>query len=91
MSTIEISTKAKEYRELQQFIKQLEDEAEALKAAIVAEMEAQQTDTIHTDLFTIKYTEYQSSRLDGKSLKSELPEIAARYTKTTTARRFQVA
>jgi predicted phage-related endonuclease len=91
MSTIEISTRAKEYKELQQFIKQLEDEAETIKAAIIAEMEAQQTDSITTDLFTVKYTTYTSNRVDTTALKNELPDIAARYTKTTEARRFQIA
>lgn len=31
------------------------------------------------------------SRVDTTALKKELPEIAARYTKTTTARRFTFA
>ena len=32
-----------------------------------------------------------SSRVDTTRLKKDLPEIAARYTKTTTARRFTFA
>lgn len=91
MSTIEISTKAKEYKELQNFIKQLQDEADTLKAAITAEMEATGTDTMTTDLFTIRWTEYQSARVDTTALKKELPDVAARYTKTSIAKRFQVA
>jgi len=91
MTTIEISTKAKEYKELQNFIKQLQEEADAIKTAITAEMEAENTDTVATDLFTIRWTEYQSARVDTTALKKELPDIAARYTKTTTVKRFQVA
>jgi len=91
MSNKDISTKAKEYKELQQFIKQLEEEADGIKAAIIAEMEAQQTDTMQTDMFTIRYTAYKSSRVDTTALKKELPDVAARYTKTTECRRFQVA
>ena len=91
MSNVEIATKIKEYKELQVFIKQLEDEAEAAKAAIIAEMEAQNTDSIQTDLFTVRYTSYKSDRVDTSALKKELPEVAARYTKTTEARRFSVA
>ena len=37
MTNAEIINKIKEYKELQVFIKQLEDEAEAAKAAIIAE------------------------------------------------------
>ena len=91
MSVNEISTKAREYKELQNFIKQLQEEADALKAEITAHMDAQGADTVKTDLFTIRWTAYQSSRVDTSSLKNELPDIAARYTKTTTARRFAVA
>lgn len=91
MSTFEITNKAREYREIQAMIKQLEDEAEALKAAITAQMDAQNTDTVQADIFTIKWTVYSSSRVDTAALKKELPDVAARYTKTTEARRFQVA
>jgi len=91
MSSTELTTKARDYRELQAMIKELEAEADALKAAIIAEMEARGADTLQADVFTIKYTAYSSNRVDTTALKKELPDIAARYTKTTAARRFQVA
>ena len=37
------------------------------------------------------YKTVTSSRVDTTALKKDLPEIAARYTKTTTARRFTFA
>jgi predicted phage-related endonuclease len=86
-----LTTKAREYREIMAMIQELEEEAETLKAAMIAEMEVQKVDTLQADIFTIRYTKYQSSRLDASALKKELPDIAARYTKTTEARRFQVA
>lgn len=89
MSNIELTAKAKTYRELQTMIKELEAEAEAVKAVIIANMG--ERDTVQTDIFTIKYTVYQTSRVDTSALKNELPDIAARYTKTVEARRFQVA
>ena len=91
MTMLEITGKAKEYRELQVMIKQLEEEAEALKADMICELEAQGTDTLQADIFTIKYTAYKSSRVDTTALKNELPDIAARYTKISEAHRFQVA
>ncbi|MDL2281371.1 hypothetical protein LJC10_05920 [Selenomonadales bacterium OttesenSCG-928-I06] len=91
MTTLEINGKAKTYRELQTYIKQLEEEAEELKAVITAEMAARGVEVLEADVFTIRYTKYQSSRLDTATLKEELPEIASRYTKTVEARRFQVA
>lgn len=91
MSSTEILAKAKEYKEVIQFIKQLEAEAETLKVAIVAEMEAREKDTIETDLFTIKYIEYKNTRFDSKSFKATHAELYEQYIKTTAARRFQVA
>jgi predicted phage-related endonuclease len=91
MSSTEMTSKVREYKELQIFIKQLEEEADALKAAITAEMDARQTDSLVVDVFTVKWTAYTSSRIDTTAIKRELPDVAARYTKTTEARRFQVA
>ena len=91
MTIVEITGKAKEYREVQAMVKQLEEEAEALKAEMITELEAQGVSTLQADVFTIKWMPYSSSRVDTTALKKELPEIAERYTKITEARRFQVA
>lgn len=90
MGTNELTTKIRNLKELQIFIKQLEEEAEGVKAEIIAEMNARQADTITVDVFTVKYTAYQSSRLDTTALKKAMPELAERFTKTTEARRFQI-
>ena len=86
---MDLTTKAKEYKELQVFIKQLEEEAEALKAAIIDGMGGR--DTVHVDIFTIRNTTYTSNRVDTTAFKKEMPDVAARYTKSYEARRFQVA
>jgi len=91
MTTIDITKAAKDYRELQAMIKELEAEAEAIKATLTAEMTAQGVDTLVADIFTVKFTAYTSNRIDTTALKAELPDVAARYTKTSEARRFQVA
>ena len=91
MTTIDITKAARDYREIQAMIKELEAEAEAIKTNITAHMDAQQTDTLQADIFTIKYTAYTTQRIDTTAIKKELPDIAARYTKTSEARRFQVA
>ena len=91
MTQVEITQKARQFRELQIFIKQLEEEAEALKADMIGELQAQGVDTLQADVFTIKLTAYKSSRVDTTALKTELPDIAARFTRTSEAYRFQVA
>ena len=91
MSRIELATKAKDYRAIQAMIQELQDEADAIKAEIIGEMKRQGTDTIQADIFTIKWTEYTTSRIDTAALKAALPELAEQFSITSTARRFQVA
>ena len=91
MTTQDKLTIIREYKELKAMMSELETEAEALKQRMIVEMEALQTDTFKVDYFTVKYTPYKTSRIDTAALKNELPEIAARFTKTTETKRFQVA
>jgi predicted phage-related endonuclease len=91
MTINDVVTKVREYKELQAFIKQLEEEADAIKTALIAEMEAKNIDTMQADIFTIKYATYTNNRIDTAALKKDMPEIAAKFTKTTEARRFSVA
>ena len=86
-----MNEKAREYRELQAMIKELEAEAEALKQAMIHEMDVLKVDTLHAGEYTIRWSIYESSRLDTTALKKALPEVAAQFTKQATATRFQVA
>ena len=40
--------------------------------------------------YKVSWKTFTSSRVDTTALKKELPEIAAQYTKQTTARRFSI-
>ena len=40
--------------------------------------------------YKVGWKTFTSSRIDTTALKKELPDIAARYTKQTTARRFSI-
>ena len=91
MSTMELTTKVKELKELEAFIKQAQEEAEAIKDTIKAVMKANGVDEMKIDVYTIRNKLVKSSRLDSKSLKAELPEIAERYTVATESVRFTVA
>jgi len=91
MTADDMENTAMAYRDIQAKIKELEAEAELLKTFITTVMDAKQVDTMQAGIFTIRYTLYESSRLDITALKNELPDVAARYAKTTETRRFQVA
>jgi len=90
MSTPELTDAARQYREVQVFIRELQDEADELKAQITAEMEYRGVDTLQADIFTIKHTAYTTNRIDTTALREDMPAVAARYTRTTTAHRFTV-
>jgi len=80
----------RQLKELTAFIKELEQEAEIHRQAIIDEMTAQHTDSLQIDVFTVKWTPYSSSRVDTTALKRELPEVAERFTKITETRRFAI-
>ena len=91
MSVIEITTAAAEYRELQAQIKNLEEQADTLKQAMIKEMDARQADKVQAGAYEIRYTLVESSRLDSAKLKADHADLCAAYTKRTTSTRFQVA
>lgn len=91
MGTIELNGKIKELRSLRRMADELAGEIEALQDAIKAEMTARSVDELTGDDWKVTWKEVTSNRLDSVSLKKELPDIAARYTKASVSRRFTLA
>lgn len=89
MSTNEIKAKAAELKELKAMREELEAEITAIEEEIKAEMGEQEQ--ITAGPFKITWKPITSSRLDSVALKKALPDVAARFTKTITTRRFTVA
>lgn len=79
----------KELVELRRMREELEAEITALEDGIKAEMGDREQ--ITAGAYKVTWKPITSSRLDTTALKAELPEIAARFMKQTTARRFTVA
>ena len=80
--------------ELAQYIRMQEEAAamvESLKDQIKERMTAAGVESLAGSEHKATYKAVTSSRVDTTALKKELPEIAARYTKTTTTRRFTFA
>ena len=80
--------------ELAQYIRMQEEAAamvEALKDQIKAYMQAAGVDTLAGAEHKAAYKAVTSSRVDTAALKKDMPDIAARYTKTTETRRFTFA
>lgn len=77
-----------EYRENKRLIEELEAMNDTIKTAILAIMGDKETMTEGASKAT--YKTVTSSRLDGKALKEEKPDIFAAYSTPTTYKRFTV-
>ncbi|MCM1167277.1 MAG: hypothetical protein NC299_16965 [Lachnospiraceae bacterium] len=91
MSTQELAKKLHQLKELQRMSEEITAEAETIKDEIKRTMTEKGVDTLTVDVYKISWKSVTSSRLDTTALKKELPDVAARYTKTTESRRFLVS
>ncbi|MBR6656558.1 MAG: hypothetical protein IKL18_00075 [Oscillospiraceae bacterium] len=81
-----IAKKLHEIRELQSLIYEAQEEIEDLKTYIKKEMG--EAEELRAGEYRVTYKAVTSSRLDTTALKEALPEVFARFSKQTTARRF---
>ena len=91
MSTFELQDKVNEMRELRRMAEELDAEIAAIQDSIKAHMEATGADELSGADYKITWKPITSTRLDTAALKKALPEIAERFSKTTTTRRFVLA
>lgn len=91
MSISEIESKVRELRQLQALVEEAEAEMETIRDAIKFTMSTQGVDEVRAGEYKITWRAVTSSRLDSKALKAALPEVAERFTRTTTTRRFCIA
>ena len=78
-------------KELAEYIRMQEEASamvESLKDQIKERMAAAGVESLAGSEHKATYKAVTSSRVDATALKKELPEVAARYTKTITTRRF---
>lgn len=89
MSVNEIERKIRELRELQTLIEEAEHEAETIRDSIKEHMG--ESEELRAGEYKVTWKAVTSTRLDTAALKKALPEVAERFTKATTTRRFCVA
>ena len=70
---------------------ELTAEIENIQDAIKAHMTAIDADTLTGADYKITWKTVTSSRFDSTAFKKAMPELAERFTKSTTSRRFIVA
>ncbi len=91
MSMNKLEQKVANLRELKRLQEELEAEITATQDELKAYMQANAADELHGPTFKITWKEVTSSRLDGKALKAELPDLWKRFTTQITTRRFVLA
>ena len=91
MSTIEITNKIVELRELENMMEELKAEIETLKDAIKREMDSRGVEELEAGQYIARITTVVSNRLDTTALKRENNALYQRYIKQTTSRRFTIS
>ena len=89
MSINEMEAKARELRQLQALIEEAQAEAEAIKDALKAAMG--DSESVQAGEYKITWKAVTSSRIDTTALRKSMPDVAERFTRETTTRRFCVA
>ena len=88
MSTPTLENTIHEILDLKRMRKELDAEITSLEDNIKAVMGDEEHLT--AGVYKVSWKTFTSSRVDTTALKKELPDIAAHYTKQTTARRFSI-
>lgn len=91
MTERQIDNRIKKLQAIEAQKKALEEQAEALRAELKADMEAKGLQEIKTSNFTMRWKEVISSRLDSKALKAAFPDLYNQFCKPAASRRFTVA
>ena len=88
MSDHNFELKVKELMELKRMKEELEAEITTLEDQIKARMGEEET--LLAGAFKVSWTTYTTNRFDSARFKKDHAELAAAYTKQTTARRFSI-
>lgn len=89
MTQTEMIKKLEDYKALQRLIEEAEAELEAMKDEIKESMNGEEV--IIAGNYKVTYKSVASTRVDTTALKKALPEVAEKFSKTTTTKRFTVA
>lgn len=88
MSTAEITARITELQELRRMAEELDQEITTIQDEIKAVMG--DSELLLAGPYKVTYTTVTTTRLDTTALKKALPEIAEKFTRTTTTRRFTI-
>ena len=91
MNANELDKKVDQIRSLKRLIEEAEAEITGIEDEIKARMTELDTDELRGGTCKVTWKQTSSTRIDSKTLKKELPDIAAKYSTVTIYRRFLIA
>lgn len=83
-----LNTLMREIAEYSRMVEEIGATLDSLKDSLKKYMDENGLDSIAGNEHKASYKAVTSSRIDTTALKRDMPEIAAKYTKTTETRRF---
>ncbi len=86
-----IDNRVKKIQGIEAQIKELEAQAESIRAELKADMEGKNLDEYNTGSFILRWKEIVTARLDTKALKAALPDVVSSFTRESRSRRFTIA
>ena len=91
MSKIELLAKIELLNRYEAMMEEIKGEADKVRNAIKAEMEAREVEELEAGQYIIRYTSVLSNRFDSTAFKKVMPELYKAYTKQTASRRFTIS
>ena len=91
MSKIELLAKIELLNRYEAMLEEIKGEADKVRNAIKAEMEAREVEELIAGQYIVRYTSVLSNRFDSTAFKKVMPELYKAYTKQTASRRFTIS
>ena len=91
MSTNEIISKIEALREWENLIANAQEEAEALRDSIKAEMESRDLEELEAGAYIVRWTSVLSNRFDSSAFKKAYADLYKSFTKQVASRRFSIS
>lgn len=91
MSKMELLAKIELLNKYEAMMEEIKGEADKIRNAIKAEMEAREVEELIAGQYIVRYTSVLSNRFDSTAFKKVMPELYKAYTKQTASRRFTIS
>ena len=91
MSRNELITKIEQLKEWEAILEEAQNEAEALRDSIKAQMMEENTEELEVGAYIIRWTSILSNRFDSTAFKKEHADLYKTFTKQVASKRFTIA